>query len=217
MKLQTKQRDGSKVRRRYDQAQTPLERLLASGGLPLAQRQELEWVVQPLDPLRLLEQLEQLQKALWRQVVKPGTSSEQARADATLRFSVQQGAEPPVPEEGITSTRPSLRKQQRKAQRKKSQRPRDWRTRQDPFEGCWDQITSWLMANPERTGVSSFQALPQLYPDRWRLTQCRTLQRGLPKIRRRLLVTLEEQWTQEGRGEVLSAPTLRGEIVATPA
>jgi hypothetical protein len=29
MKLQTKERDGSKVRRTYDQAQTPMQRLLA--------------------------------------------------------------------------------------------------------------------------------------------------------------------------------------------
>lgn len=59
MKLQTKQREGSKVRRRYDLAQTPLERLLASGVLTAEQRQELERVAQALDPLRLLAQLEQ--------------------------------------------------------------------------------------------------------------------------------------------------------------
>jgi hypothetical protein len=188
MKLQTKQREGSKVHRRYDQAQTPLERLLASGVLPAEQRQQLERVAQALDPLRLLEQLEHLQKALWRHAVSPGTSGEQAGADATLHFAVQQCAEQPVPEEGILAIRPSLRKRQRNEQRKKSQRPHDWRTRQDPFEGCWEQVTSWLTANPERTGVSIFQELHQLYPDRWRPTQCRTLQRGVQKVRRRLLV-----------------------------
>jgi hypothetical protein len=60
MKLQTKQREGSKVRRRYDQAQTPLERLIAFRVLATEQRQELERVAQALGPLRLLEQLEQL-------------------------------------------------------------------------------------------------------------------------------------------------------------
>jgi hypothetical protein len=54
MKLQTKQREGSKVRRTYDQAQTPLQRLLASGELAAVKHQELVRVTQALDPLRLL-------------------------------------------------------------------------------------------------------------------------------------------------------------------
>ena len=64
MKLQSKQREGSKVRRIYDQAQTPLQRLAASHALPEEKQQELERVAQALDPLRLLHQLEHLQKAL---------------------------------------------------------------------------------------------------------------------------------------------------------
>lgn len=180
------------------------------------QRHELERVAQVLDPLRLLEQLEHLQKALWQHAVKPGTSGEPGEAAPTLRFAVQQCAEQAVSEEGITAIRPSLRKRQRKEQHQKSQRPRDWRTRKDPFEGCWEQITAWLMANPERTGVSIFQELQQLYPDRWRLTQCRTLQRGLPKVRRRLLVTFEEQGKEKEPGVALLAPSLRGEVVVDP-
>jgi len=111
MKLQTKQREGSKVRRWYDHAQTPLERLLASGVLAAEQRQELERVAQALDPLRLLQQLEQLQKALWRHAGKPGTSLESSGLDATMAFSVQQVAEHGLPPEGITAPRPALLKQ----------------------------------------------------------------------------------------------------------
>src|SRR5947207_497786 len=58
MKLQTKQREGSKVRRTYDQAQTPMQRLLASGVLPVAKQQELLRIAEALDPMRLLTQLE---------------------------------------------------------------------------------------------------------------------------------------------------------------
>ncbi len=45
-------------------------------------------VAQALDPLRLLEQHEQLQKALWRHAVKPGTSLESDGPGAPLPFSV---------------------------------------------------------------------------------------------------------------------------------
>ena len=64
MQLQTKERDGGKVRRTYDQAQTPMQRLLASGTVSAHTLQELLRITESLDPLRLLTQLEQLQKAL---------------------------------------------------------------------------------------------------------------------------------------------------------
>src|SRR6266699_789122 len=66
MKLLSKQRDGKKVRCVYDPAKTPLQRLLLSGVLPVQKQQELTEVAQALDPVRLLQQLEQLQQALFR-------------------------------------------------------------------------------------------------------------------------------------------------------
>src|SRR5436305_4696732 len=53
MTLQTKQREGSKVRRTYAQAQTPVQRLLASDALPPKKQQELLRITEALDPLRL--------------------------------------------------------------------------------------------------------------------------------------------------------------------
>src|SRR5947209_5146711 len=56
--LQAKQREGSKLRRTYDEAQTPMQRLLVSEALPANKQQELLRITQALDPLRLLQQLE---------------------------------------------------------------------------------------------------------------------------------------------------------------
>ncbi len=66
MKLLSKQRDGKKVRYVYDSAKTPLQRLLQSGVLPEQKQQELTEVSQSLDPIRLFQQLEQLQQAVFR-------------------------------------------------------------------------------------------------------------------------------------------------------
>src|SRR3989454_2856748 len=66
MKLQAKLREGKKVRYVYDSAKTPLQRLLLSGVLPVEMRQELAEVARALDPIRLFEQLEQLQQAIFR-------------------------------------------------------------------------------------------------------------------------------------------------------
>jgi len=211
MKLQTKQREGSKVRRTYDQAQTPLQRLLASGVLSAKKQQELLRITQALDPLRLLHQLEHLQKALWQHAV----TSEAVRPASPLQFEIQQCTEEKVPVDGLPGPPPSLLKQARKRKYQKSGRPHDWRTREDPYEGLWDQITAWLTANPERTGVDLFQELQRLYPGRYRPTQVRTLQRGFQKIRARLLVTFDDHWDEE---EILNgqspAPALRAEVVA---
>jgi len=86
MKLQTKEREGSKVRRTYDQAQTPMQRLLASGVLPVAKQQELLRIAQVLDPMRLLTQLEHATRR-----PSGGTQLHQRkrRLHLLLRFSFQ--------------------------------------------------------------------------------------------------------------------------------
>src|SRR3954454_4705384 len=66
MKLVTKTRSGSRVRRTYGPAQTPFQWVLASGVLDASHQQRLKAVYRALDPVRLLHQLETLQEALWR-------------------------------------------------------------------------------------------------------------------------------------------------------
>jgi hypothetical protein len=130
-----------------------------------------------------------------------------------LPFSVQLCSEEKLPAEGITASHPSLLKKERRRKYQKSGRPHDWRTREDPYEGLWEQITSWLVANPERTGVDIFHELQHLYPGRFRSTQVRTLQRGIQKIRARLLVTFDDQWGEEVVNGHTPAPELRAEVV----
>ena len=87
---------------------------------------------------------------------------------------MQQCTEEKVPVDGLPSTPPSLLKRERKKKYQKTGRPHDWRTREDPFEGLWEQITSWLVAHPDRTGIDIFHELQRLYPGRYRPTQVRT-------------------------------------------
>jgi len=155
MKLQTKQREGSKVRRTYDQAQTPMQRLLTSGAVSPKKHQELLQITQALDPLRLLHQLEHLQKALWRYSIT--SSSQNQESTSPLPFSVHLVTSEKVPTDGIAGTPPSLLKRERRKKYQPSGRPHDWRTREDPFEGEWEQRVSWLLANPELPGVEIFR------------------------------------------------------------
>jgi hypothetical protein len=71
------------------------------------------------------------------------------------------------------------------------------RTHKDPFAGEWEQILSWLLANPERSSGDIFRELQCRSPGRYQPLQIRTLQRGMRKIRAYLLETQQEQWQDE--------------------
>ena len=75
-KLVSKTRHGARVSRRYDAAQTPYHRLLASGVLSAAMTADLTQRSSALDPIRLKLQLEAAQRTL---------TARAARSDAYVR------------------------------------------------------------------------------------------------------------------------------------
>lgn len=134
---------------------------------------------------------------------------EHFRRDARIIHD-REGLYPQPPRtRGASRGQVPLAAQTRHKKYEKSRRPHDWRSRPDPVEGFWDQITAWLIANPERTGVSLLQQVQDLYPDRFRDTQVRTLQRGLQKLRARRMLTFDDQGTQEPVSGQPAAPVLR--------
>ena len=69
-----------------------------------------------------------------------------------------------------------------------------------------------MLANPALTGVDIFHKLEELSPGRYRPTQVRTLQRGLGKLRARLLVTFDDQWGKEAVNGQMPVPELHAEV-----
>jgi len=63
--LVTKHREGARVRRVYDRAQTPYQRLGAAGVLAPDQRDELETLYHSLNPLQLRRDLDAALQRLW--------------------------------------------------------------------------------------------------------------------------------------------------------
>jgi hypothetical protein len=64
-KLVRKTRQGARVHRVYDRAQTPYQRLCAAGVLASTKRQELDALYQSLNPLTLQRDLEAALEHLW--------------------------------------------------------------------------------------------------------------------------------------------------------
>ena len=197
IKLLSKERDGKRIRCVYDPAKTPLQRLLLSGILPAQKQQELTEVAEALDPIGLLNQLKQLQQAVFRcatscsPVISPipsGPLCVFSEDDCTAgKHSEERSV--PDPKAGLGTL---YREQERR------KRVLGWRrTHKDPFAGEWEQIFSWLVANPERSSGDIFRELQRLSPGRYQPLQIRTLQRGMQKIRRYLLESIEEQWQAE--------------------
>jgi hypothetical protein len=79
MRLESKLRVGSKVHRKYDTAATPYQRLLASRQLSHHSRQRLQQIYDSLNPIQLMQQIQQRQSQLM-QVVRKRT-----RTDAPAR------------------------------------------------------------------------------------------------------------------------------------
>ena len=65
-RLVAKSRHGARVRRRYDRAQTPFQRLLAAGALSSERHRELTSLYETLNPLGLRRDIDAALAALWR-------------------------------------------------------------------------------------------------------------------------------------------------------
>jgi hypothetical protein len=65
-RLVAKQRDGARLRRWHDRAQTPFQRLCAAGVLSAERQRELEAVYARLNPLQLRRDLDAALATLWR-------------------------------------------------------------------------------------------------------------------------------------------------------
>ena len=60
---------------------------------------------------------------------------------------------------------------------------RDWRTKPDPFEGCWPEVAAKLREAPELEAKALFEWLAERHPGMFQEGQVRTLQRRVQQWR----------------------------------
>ena len=180
MKLIEKQRDGARVKKRYDRAQTPYQRIIASGYLTKRKRERIESLYRKLDPVTLLKELEQRQDHFWTfangQRELEGNDSPREMDAVVRKYLVE-----------ITASQEpnGIRRYRR------TKKPRTWRTRKDPFAEVWPEVRVQLEANPAQTAKALFVGLQQRYPGRFFDGQLRTLQRRVRDWRREQLYKAE--------------------------
>lgn len=86
LKLVDKTRDGAKVRKRYDRAQTPYQRLLASGVLTAEQASALQLHSAAVQPIKLKLALEAAQRTLAAKAIPAGAPATRAVGITTARL-----------------------------------------------------------------------------------------------------------------------------------
>ena len=191
MKLLSKKRDGARVSNRYDQAQTPCQRVLASSQVRKRNKEELRRLFRESDPLALLKELERRQDQFWQYANRGPTQSADARALLVLA-EPNSSTEPrvSVPLVGQDQS-PTSQGPRRYRRTKKPRAPRTWRTRQDAFAEVWTEIRLRLEINPAQTAQALFLDLQRRHPGRFQEGQLRTLQRRVREWRRKRLYSAE--------------------------
>ncbi len=155
LKLVLKRREGNQVYRRYDAAQTPLQRLLAAAVLDEASRARLVALAEALDPVQALRHLHLLQEALWRHAVTPAPAP--APATPTVRCILPQAA---AAEQGAAvSPQARLRPAHPERHKRRAAQTNAARadpctdeadTRADPCANETPPSDAWRAAQPER-------------------------------------------------------------------
>jgi hypothetical protein len=189
-KLISKERRGGKVIKKYDQAKTPYQRVLASDSIPEEVKTELRELYQGLDPVTLFRQLEFYQDSLWQYAWRP--SNEEMKADEVMKEQQEERTVPEFPADKnklpaaprANSPEPLSRYWRCSGKTTKYHSvKRSWRTRRDPYELVWDKVERELERNPNLCVKDYFQTLQRDYPGQFNQGQLRTLQRRVKEWR----------------------------------
>lgn len=164
MKLLSKERDGAKVKKKYDRARTPYQRLQQSSAVSSADKAQLKAQYETLNAITLFEEIQKLQDELWVYAWKKGMQSTPPEDICALTL--------------LSPVQPTTKRQYRKSgkPRKKSE-PRTWRTRNDVFETVTDEIHQMLAADPALPATSILEELQKRHPGKFADNLRRTLQR----------------------------------------
>jgi hypothetical protein len=181
-KLLSKIREGAKVIKKYHPPATPCERLLERMDVSDDCKAQLRRTLAELDPVRLLSEVREAQRMLAQlEVGIAGTETAQG-SSALSGFAA-----------GLATAWHDG--EVRPTHRKRTNGPRTYRTRVDPFESVWPQVQQWLKEQPDANAKDLFLRLQGNMPGVFPPGQLRTLQRRVKQWRselaRQLVLGLE--------------------------
>lgn len=189
MKLISKERHGAKVRKKYDKAQTPYRRVLASDSVDEKHKEELRSQMPALDPVALFAEVERLQDIFWKHAWKRGSSLEPVcnTAEAVAAITNLNNSPDTRANEVRSLTSAPPRTYRKTGKPRKKLAPRTWKTRKDAFESVAPEINELLQKDPGRGAASILLELQTKYPGQLGDNLRRTLQRRVAVWREKFL------------------------------
>lgn len=199
LKLVEKKRDGSHVSRKYDQAQTPCQRVLAADTVATEVKEGLKVQFDQLDPVALLGHIDRLQDKLWLYAYRERVTTMErnevtgASSDAEREGICQRSASSSQPQTARKLLAASSAKSQSlsdrperlyRQQKNKYKGERWWRTHPDAFADIWPQVVQQLNRTPDLQAKALFRLIQHQYPGEFKDSKLRTVQRRLRQWRR---------------------------------
>ena len=178
LKLISKKRDGAKVTKKYDKAKTPCQRLLDDINISDEIKVKLKQQSKELDPVELLQKIQVKQQKLWKYSWKEGNKNilnppedSSNNIDTTEKTLINNNSIVPI-------------EKYRATKKLKVNTPRLYRTRKDPFVDVEDEIKLRLELNPNISAIEILKTLIKKDPDKYKISQTRTLQRRIADWRK---------------------------------
>jgi hypothetical protein len=171
LRLVSKERQGAKVIKKYDKAKTPYQRLMSCKTFSEEQRKILMGQYNKLDPLKLLKELQAKQEEFWQYAWTSAENNQKEKSKKTIATSIDI-----LPEE-TPAKLISLEHYKNSKKPRKLLGPRIWRTHKDSFEHVFDSLVNQSNLRPELTSKDLLEKLIKEYPDQFKISQLRSLQR----------------------------------------
>lgn len=197
LKLVSKDRDGARVRKRYERAQTPYERVLRSNFVSEDRKVLLQELFDTLDPLLLLKEIERMQSELWNSATTRNTSE--------LRLLASQHSELPLePSKPARASRRPIRRRQTKDSQQpvveKSSTPQE---RKAKLRAVWSYVSDELSRDPSLTERQILSMLSFLNPAEFDRSDLNAIGTRLSRWRKANSITLESLNRKPGRKTAL--------------
>lgn len=160
MKLLFKERVGSKIKKKYDQAKTPFQRVLESKNIEATVKAKLSKQLETLDPFILLENIKKNQAALFQYAWKKPIEKLEIEDFKVTDF-------------------PEIQKFNKTKKKRKPLGLRTWRTVKDPLDGYNDKLWNILKEKPHYTAKQILEEFIEENPERFNMSHLRTFQRRI--------------------------------------
>ena len=192
MKLASKSRQGAKVTKIYQKAKTPYQRVLLNDSISDSVKDKLKLEYYDLDPISLMNHLDQSQKELFKYSWMPLKQNAPIHPENIDIIKTESDLHIDVPKVELF----------RHEKKPDGRSPRTWRTRKDPFADVWDEIKLKLELNPHLMAKSLMEELVERDPQNYNMKSLRTLQRRVAQWR-------EQQTIYENQIQKILMPDLK--------